>query len=104
MPHARYDIDGDVAEIVIDNPPLNLWGPELIADIEDGVARAAAERPRALLVRAEGDVFSAGVDVHVFEGLDARSATAADRAPAGPHPRRRGPPAADPGGRRTACA
>src|SRR3954449_6884291 len=76
MPHARYETDGDVAEIVIANPPLNLWGPQLIADVEDSVARAAAERPRALLVRAEGDVFSAGVDVHVFEGLDAQSATA----------------------------
>ena len=74
MTHARYDVDGDVAEIVISNPPLNLWGPQLIADVEDGVARAAAERPRALIVRAEGDVFSAGVDVHVFEGLDAQSA------------------------------
>jgi enoyl-CoA hydratase/carnithine racemase len=76
MAHARYETDGDVAEIVISNPPLNLWGSQLIADVEDGVARAAAERPRALLVRAEGDVFSAGVDVHVFEGLDAPSATA----------------------------
>ena len=76
MPHARYETDGDVAEIVISNPPLNLWGPPLISDIEDGVARAAAERPRALIVRAEGDVFSAGVDVHVFEGLDAPSADA----------------------------
>ena len=76
MTHARYDVDGDVAEIVISNPPLNLWGPQLITDVEDGVARAAAERPRALIVRAEGDVFSAGVDVHVFEGLDAQSATA----------------------------
>jgi enoyl-CoA hydratase len=76
MAHARYETDGDVAEIVISNPPLNLWGPQLIADVEDGVARAGAERPRALLVRAEGDVFSAGVDVHVFEGLDAPSATA----------------------------
>src|SRR3954452_12069730 len=76
MPHARYETDGDVAEIVIANPPLNLWGPQLIADVEDGVARAAAERPRALLVRAEGDVFSAGVDVHVFEGLDAESSAA----------------------------
>jgi len=75
MPYARYDIHGEVAELVIEAGPLNLWGPELIADIEAGVARAAAERPRALLVRAEGDVFSAGVDVHVFEGLDARSAT-----------------------------
>jgi enoyl-CoA hydratase len=76
MPQARYEIDGDVAEIVISNPPLNLWGPSLITDIEDGVARAAAERPRALIVRAEGDVFSAGVDVHVFEGLDKQSADA----------------------------
>jgi enoyl-CoA hydratase len=74
MPHARYEIDGDVAEIVIATPPLNLWGPELIADIEDHVARAGDERARALLFRAEGDVFSAGVDVHVFEGLDASSA------------------------------
>ena len=40
------------------------------------MARAGAERPRALIVRAEGDVFSAGVDVHVFEGLDAQSAAA----------------------------
>jgi len=76
MPHARYEIHGDVAEIVVQSGPLNLWGPQLIADVEEGVARAAAERPRALLVRAEGDVFSAGVDVHVFEGLDAASATA----------------------------
>jgi enoyl-CoA hydratase/carnithine racemase len=76
MAHARYEVTGDVAEIVISHPPLNLWGPQLIADVEDGVARAAAERPRALIVRAEGDVFSAGVDVHVFDGLDAQSAGA----------------------------
>jgi enoyl-CoA hydratase len=76
MSHARYETTGDVAEIVIDRPPLNLWGPELIADVEQGVARAAEERPRALLVRAEGNVFSAGVDVHVFDGLDAESAAA----------------------------
>src|SRR5919197_4854280 len=76
MPQARYETDGDVAEIVIPPPPLNLWGPPLITDIEDGMARAAAERPRALIVRAEGDVFSAGVDVHVFEGLDEQSADA----------------------------
>ena len=76
MSHARYETHGDVAEIVIANPPLNLWGPQLIADVEAGVARAAAERPRAMLVRAEGEVFSAGVDVHVFEGLDAQSSAA----------------------------
>jgi hypothetical protein len=36
---ARYETYGDVAEIVIANPPLNLWGPDVIADVEAGVAR-----------------------------------------------------------------
>ncbi len=76
MSHARYDAHGDVAEIVISNPPLNLWGPQMIEEVEKAVARAGAERPRALIVRAEGEVFSAGVDVHVFEGLDAESSAA----------------------------
>jgi enoyl-CoA hydratase/carnithine racemase len=76
MPPARYEHAGDVAEIVIAAPPLNLFTPELIGALEDAVARAAAERPRALLVRAEGDVFSAGVDVHVFDGLDESAARA----------------------------
>jgi enoyl-CoA hydratase/carnithine racemase len=73
---ARYERDGDVAELVIAAPPLNLFGPELFSALEDAIARAAAERPRGLLLRAEGDVFSAGVDVHVFDGLDEPGARA----------------------------
>lgn len=76
MPPARYERTGDVAEIVLAAPPLNLFGPELFTGLEEAIARAAAERPRGLLVRAEGDVFSAGVDVHVFEGLDEGGARA----------------------------
>jgi enoyl-CoA hydratase len=76
MPPARYELIGEVAEIVISAPPLNLFGPDLFSALEDAIARAAAERPRGLLVRAEGDVFSAGVDVHVFEGLDEAGARA----------------------------
>ena len=76
MPPARYERTGDVAEIVIAAPPLNLFGPELFTALEEAIARAAAERPRGLLVRAEGDVFSAGVDVHVFDGLDEAGARA----------------------------
>jgi enoyl-CoA hydratase/carnithine racemase len=74
MPPARYERDGDLAEVVIAAPPLNLFGPELLEALEEAFAQAAAERPRALLVRAEGDVFSAGADVHVFAELDATSA------------------------------
>lgn len=76
MPTTDYGHDGDVAEIVIDSGPLNLFTPELFGDLEAAVSRAAAERPRALIVRADGDVFSAGVDVHVFEGLNADGARA----------------------------
>jgi enoyl-CoA hydratase len=76
MPAATYRAEGDVAEIVIDCGPLNLFTPELFTGLEQSVARAARERPRALVVRAEGDVFSAGVDVHVFDGLDADGARA----------------------------
>src|SRR3978361_746630 len=83
MPPARYERDGDVAEIVISAPPLNLFGPDLFSALEAAVERAAAERPRGLLVRAEGTVFSAGGDRHGFEGRDEARAP-----PGSPDPRR----------------
>jgi enoyl-CoA hydratase/carnithine racemase len=76
MSTARYERDGDVAEIVIDAGPLNLFAPALFSDLEAAVGTAAQDRPRALIVRAEGDVFSAGVEVHVFDGLDSGGADA----------------------------
>ncbi len=74
MPHARYETRGDVGEIVLSNPPLNLFDAALMAELRTAVEAAASAAPRALLVRAEGKVFTAGVDVHVFEGLDAAAA------------------------------
>ena len=76
MPLARYEADGDVGEVVLANPPLNLFDATLIEELRSAVGQAAAAAPRALLVRAEGDVFTAGVDVHVFEGLDIPAADA----------------------------
>jgi len=74
MPHARYETRGDVGEIVLANPPLNLFDTTLMAELRAAVEEAAAATPRALIVRAEGNVFTAGVDVHVFEGLDEAAA------------------------------
>ena len=74
MSHARYETRGDVGEIVLANPPLNLFGAALMSDLRAAVEQAAAAAPRALIVRAEGKVFTAGVDVHVFEGLDEAAA------------------------------
>src|SRR5215210_7774672 len=76
MPYARYETDGDVGRIVLSNPPLNLFKATLLAELPEAVDAAAAAAPRALLVRAEGKVFTAGVDVHVFEGLDIPAADA----------------------------
>ncbi len=70
---------GDVVELVISAPPLNLFDSQLAVDLESALAEVTALcRPRsardgaarAVLLRAEGTVFCAGVDVHEFQGLD----------------------------------
>jgi enoyl-CoA hydratase len=76
MPPIRLDRDGAVAELVLDAPPLNLLPADALDALEDALVAVEEKPPRALLVRADGDVFSAGVDVRVFEGLDAASAAA----------------------------
>ena len=68
MPKARLEREGDVGVVVIDAPPLNLFDDELTRDVTHAIRAAAADPPRALLIRAEGDVFTGGADVHVFEG------------------------------------
>jgi len=65
-----------VGELVLDAPPLNLFSPAMFDDLEEAIGRAQASAPRALIWRAEGDVVSAGVDVHVFEGLGSEGADA----------------------------
>jgi enoyl-CoA hydratase/carnithine racemase len=71
-----YETHDGVGEIVLANPPLNLFDQTLMDELREAVASAAADPPRALMVRAEGKVFTAGVDVHVFEGLDVPKADA----------------------------
>jgi enoyl-CoA hydratase/carnithine racemase len=58
-----------LAVLTLDSPPLNLFDQRMIDSFRAAVEDVAAEPPRALLIRAEGRVFSGGVDVHVFEGL-----------------------------------
>jgi enoyl-CoA hydratase/carnithine racemase len=64
----RYDVDGDVGLITLADPPLNLFGYELTNDLIAALEEAEGDMTRALVIRAEGDVFSGGVDVHVFAG------------------------------------
>ena len=66
---ARFERHGDVGVVVIDDPPLNLFGRELTLDVVAALEQAERESVRALLVRAEGEVFTGGADVNVFHGL-----------------------------------
>jgi len=69
MPQVTYEQHDDVGELVLDAPPLNLFGPAVFDDLEAAVAQARESAPRALIFRAQGDVVSAGVGVSVFEDL-----------------------------------
>jgi enoyl-CoA hydratase len=69
---ARLERDGGVGLLVLDDPPLNLFGAEMVADIL--AALDEADGVRALLVRAEGEYFTGGADVNVFDGLSVHDA------------------------------
>jgi enoyl-CoA hydratase/carnithine racemase len=76
MPLANFHRHDHLGEIVIDNPPLNLFSEALIADLRAAVDDAAGADTRAVLLRAEGVAFSAGADVSIFTGLDEAGAAA----------------------------
>jgi len=63
----KLDRDGDVGIVSLNSPPLNLFDVSLINDLKQGLEEMEGEMLRALVVRAEGDVFTGGVDVHVFD-------------------------------------
>jgi enoyl-CoA hydratase len=69
MALVRLERSGDLAEIVLDSPPLNLFDRPLIDELIDVIGEVAGGPPRALLIRAEGRALSGGVNVEMFHGL-----------------------------------
>jgi enoyl-CoA hydratase len=69
VPKVRYEREGEIGSVVLDDPPLNLFGDEMINDLVAALEEAEGDMPRALVVRADGRVFTGGVDVQVFAGL-----------------------------------
>ena len=63
----RYEVDEGLAILTTANPPLNLYGAATSRGLMDGIERAVGEGARAILYRAEGKFFSAGVDVNNFQ-------------------------------------
>ena len=69
MTSVRFELDGPLATLSLDHPPLNLFDRAVIDDLAAGVAEVEAAGARGLLVRAEGRAVSGGVNVHMFDGL-----------------------------------
>ena len=74
MAKARFTSEGMLGEIVIADPPLNLFSMDLARDLARATEEAAASDARAILLRAEGDNFSAGANVEIFIGRDETAA------------------------------
>ena len=63
----RLERDGGVAELVLDDPPLNLFGPHTYEALMACLDEVEDSDARAMVWRAEGEVFTGGADVNVFQ-------------------------------------
>jgi enoyl-CoA hydratase/carnithine racemase len=71
-PKVRFLRKAALGTLILDSPPLNLIDEQLIGDLLAAISAVeAADGLRALLLRSDGDVFSAGADVALFAGKDA---------------------------------
>jgi len=62
----RLERDRNLAVLILDSPPLNLFSQEVFRSLVEGIDEVASSDARALVWRAEGDLFSGGADVNDF--------------------------------------
>ena len=65
MSLAEYTVEGAVARIALNRPPVNALNGELIADIDSAVAQAEDDAIRAVVIHG-GKHFAAGADIKRF--------------------------------------
>ena len=63
MSQVRFEREGPVGSIVLNHPPQNRIGHQMMLDLTDAVAEASASDIRVLLVRGDGPDFCFGGDV-----------------------------------------
>ena len=64
----RLERRGDVALVIIDNPPVNALSHHVRQGLLDGITRAEASDASAIVVICEGRTFIAGADITEFGG------------------------------------
>jgi enoyl-CoA hydratase/carnithine racemase len=65
----RLEREGAVASMVLHDPPLNLFGAGTFEALNACLDEVEGSDVRALVWRAEGDVFTGGADVNVFQQI-----------------------------------
>ena len=64
---AHYQVQGDIALITLDNPPVNGLGHSTRVGIADGMAKALADAAvQAIIITGAGKAFSGGADIREF--------------------------------------
>jgi enoyl-CoA hydratase/carnithine racemase len=63
----RVEREGDVAVVVLSNPPLNLFTDTSFGELMACIDEVEGSGARALVWRAEGEIFTGGVDVNAFQ-------------------------------------
>jgi enoyl-CoA hydratase/carnithine racemase len=63
----KLERDGAVASLVLSNPPLNLFGDDAWGALTECVDEVEGSDARCLVWRADGEIFTGGVDVNVFQ-------------------------------------
>jgi cyclohexa-1,5-dienecarbonyl-CoA hydratase len=59
-----YTVEGGIAELIMRRPPANVMNIAMLEELEVALGEAAADASiKALVLRAEGKLFSGGVDV-----------------------------------------
>jgi enoyl-CoA hydratase len=70
QPVVRVEAEANgLTVLTLDSPPLNLFDQAMIDDLGVAIRALVEEPPRAVLINADGRAVSAGVDVHIFDGL-----------------------------------
>ena len=75
MKRASYRVEGSVAVITLDNPPVNGLGHDVRSSIVKGLQQAQAdEAVRAIVITGANQVFTGGADIREFNTPKAREA------------------------------
>ncbi|MET0663182.1 MAG: 3-hydroxyacyl-CoA dehydrogenase NAD-binding domain-containing protein [Ilumatobacteraceae bacterium] len=62
----RLETEGDVALVIVDNPPVNALSSHVRQGLLDGINRAVSDGAKAIVVICDGRTFIAGADISEF--------------------------------------